>query len=233
MLQAIELCRRAIELAPDEAECHARLAAGLWAAGVSGWMPSGVAAIEEALALATRAINLDEGLSIGHNIMASVLIGAGRHDEAIAAAERCHELAPGDFAANSQRGQTLAIAGKYEESLPFLDRALRLSPKDPMIFWVHNSRTIALFGLERYDELITAAQRVSRQLPEWVHAHTMLAAGFMGLGELQRATQSVQAAVRLNPRLTVRRAMRQYPLRNGADAARLAAFLRDAGLAES
>ena len=233
MLQAVELCRRAIELEPDSAAGHAYLATSLWAGAISGWMPSGADAFDEALQMAMRAVNLDETLAAGHGVLASVLIGLRRYDEAIAASERAYELAPGDFVAINQVGQTLAFAGRYEEALPYLDLALRLSPKDPMIYWVYQSRSLALFGLERYEEMIAAAQRVSRQLPQWVDAHTMMAAGYAALGKAEQATLSLGKAVTLDPRLTVRRVMRRQPMRDEAAAARLSGFLRTAGLAEA
>ena len=232
MMQAIELSRRAIELEQDNASGYAMLATSLWAGAISGWMPSGTVAFEEALQMAMRAVNLDEALTHGHNILASVLIGLRRYDEAIAAGERAYELAPGDSVAISQVGQTLAFAGRYEEALPYLDRALRLSPKDPMIYWVYQSRSIALFGLERYEEMIAAAHRVSRQLPQWVDAHTMLTAGYVALGQMDQAGLSLAKAITLDPRLTVRRVLRRQPMRDEVAAARLAVFLRTAGLAE-
>ena len=231
MLQAIELCRSAIELDPGDAVSHAYLATSLWAAAISGWLPTGQAAIDEALQMAERSLNLDESLAIGHQVLASVLIGFRRYDEAIAAAERSYQLAPGDFGANSQVGQTLAFAGRYEEALPYLDRALRLSPRDPMIYWVYQSRSIALFGLQRHEELIAAAQRVSRQLPEWVYAHTMRAAGLAALGRTDEARLALDDARHLDPGLTVRRVTRRLPLRDEAALARLAGLLTEVGLA--
>jgi adenylate cyclase len=131
MLEAIELSRRAIALAPDDAEGHANLSFCLWGASMGGWLPSGSAAIDEALQRSQRAINLDERLALGHISMATVMIALRRHDEAIDAAERAYELAPGDFSINHQLGQSLAYAGRYEEALPWFERAMRLSPKDP------------------------------------------------------------------------------------------------------
>jgi len=233
MLLALELSRRAVELAPNEADGYANLAACLWGAAISGWLPSGAPAMEEALAMATRAINLDEALPKAQYCMATVLLGVGRHDEAIAAAERARELGPADFGANNMLGQALAYGGRYEEALPYFERALRLSPKDPLLFSVYQSRSIAQFGLGRYPELVADAQRVARQLPEWVEAHTLLAAGLVGLGRLEQATQAIDSARKLDERLSVRRVMRRHPIRKEEDAARLAAFLRDAGLVEA
>ena len=232
MMQAIEMSRRAVELEPDNASGYAMLATSLWAGAVSGWMPSGTAAIEEALQMTMRAVNRDEALAFAHNILASILIGLRRYDEAISAGQRAYELAPGDSVAISQVGQTLAFAGRYEEALPYLDRALRLSPKDPMIYWVYQSRSLALFGLERYEEMIAAAQRVARQLPQWVDAHTMMTVGYVALGRMDQAALSLANAITLDSRMTVRRVMRRQPLRDEAAAARLAGFLRRAGLAE-
>jgi len=94
-------------------------------------------------------------------------------------------------------------------------------------------RSVALFGLQRYADMVGSLQRVSRQLPQWVEAHTMMAAGFIGQGQPAQAAQAIASARKLDSRLTVRRVMRRHPLCIEADAARLAAFLRDAGLADA
>lgn len=232
MLLALELCRRGIELAPDEAEGYADHAACLWAAAMSGWLPSGASAIDEALVAATRAVNLDDSLPKAHYCMAMVLIGMGRHGEAVAVAQRGCELGPGDFSVNLVLGQALAYAGRYDEALPYLDSALRLSPRDPMLFGVYQVRSIALFGLGRYEELIASVQRVARQLPEWVQSHTMIAAGFAALGNVEQASHAIDEACKLDPKLTVQRVMRRHPFRIEDDALRLARYLRVAGLPE-
>jgi adenylate cyclase len=232
MLEAKALSRRIIELAPAEAEGHARLAVCLWAESISGWSSSGSAAIEEAMRSVTRALNLDAGSSYPYVALALLLTAQRRHDEAIVAAERACELAPGDFSATCQAAQALAYAGRYEEALPRFDLALRLSPKDPLLYTVHQVRAMALFGQQRYAEMVGALQRVSQQLPEWIEAHTLMAVGFVGLREPEQAGNAIANALRLDPRLTVRRVMRRHPLAIEADVARLAGFLRAAGLAD-
>ena len=233
MLEAIALSRRAIELAPDEAEGHAGLASFLWAAALSGWMPSGSAAIDEAMQAAARAVNLNEGLSGAQAVMSLLLVALRRHDEAIVAAERACELAPGNFDAILRAAVVLTYAGHYEDALPRFDLALRMSPKDPLLYGAYQVRSVALFGLQRYADMVGSLQRVSRQLPQWVEAHTMMAAGFIGQGQPAQAAQAIASARKLDSRLTVRRVMRRHPLCIEADAARLAAFLRDAGLADA
>ena len=47
-----------------------------------------------------------------------------------------------------------------------------------------------------------------------------------------QAAEAIANALRLDPRLTVRRVMRRHPLAIEADAARLATILREAGLAD-
>lgn len=56
-----------------------------------------------------------------------------------------------------------------------------------------------------------------------------MAAGFVSLGQPKRAADSIAHALRLGPRLNVRRVMRGHLLAIEAEAARLAAFLRSAG----
>jgi TolB-like protein/thioredoxin-like negative regulator of GroEL len=232
MFEATALCRRVIESAPGEAEEYAWLAACLWAESMSGWASSGSAAIEEAMRSVTRAVNLDAGSSAAYVSLALLLTAQRRHDEAIVAAERACELGPSDFNANTQAAQALAYAGRYADALPRFDLALRLSPKDPLLYNVHQVRAIALFGQQRYAEMVGALQRVSQQLPEWIEAHTLMAAGFIGLGQPEQAVEAIANALRLDARLTMRRVMRRHPLAIEADAARLAAFLREAGLAD-
>lgn len=87
-------------------------------------------------------------------------------------------------------------------------------------------------GLRRYEDLIASAQRVARQFPEWVQSHVMIAAGFAGLGKMEQASQALDEARELDPRLTAQRVMRRQPMRVEADALRMAGFLRAAGLAE-
>jgi len=232
MLEATALCRRMIELAPAEAEGHAWLAACLWAESMIGWARSGSEAIEEAMRSVKRAVNLDSGSSTAYVSLALLLTAQRRHDEAIVAAERACELAPSAFNANTQAAQALAYAGRYDDALPRFDLALRLSPKDPALYTVHQVRAIALFGKQRYAEMVGALQRVSQQLPEWIEAYTLMAVGFVGLSRPEQAADAIAHALRLDPRLTVRRVMRRHPLAIEADAARLAAFLRAAGLAD-
>ena len=150
---------------------------------------------------------------MGHNVMAVVLIALRRHDEAIAAAERGYELAPGDFSVNNQRGQTLAYAGRYEEALPWFDRALAAEPEGP----VH------LLGLpDAFDRVCSACSATPKWLPlrsecrgscpNGSSAHTMMAAGYIGLGQLPPGHTAIDNARKLDPRLTVRRVMRQPPV---------------------
>lgn len=231
MLRAIELMRGALVLAPDEAPNHVYLATMLWATSISGWGRPGGADFAEAQLHAQRALNLDENLAPAHNIMASILNGLGRNGEALAAAERCIELSPGDFMSQAQLGQTLAFAGRYEQALTSLDRAQRLSPRDPSMYWVWQSRSIALFGLERYAEALAAAQRVTRQLPEWVNAYLMMAAAHAALEQPEPARTALAQALSLDPRMTIRRYIRRQAHSDQSVASRLATFLRDAGLA--
>jgi hypothetical protein len=87
-----------------------------------------------------------------------------------------------------------------------------------------------LFALDRYDDVISGAQHVMRQLPTWTEAFTMQAAAYAKLGRIEDARLAVEGLLRLDGRYSIKRALRRHPYRNSDDREKLAAALMRAGL---
>ena len=229
-LKGVELGRRAIELDPGESDGYTVAALCLFAIASSGWTTSGQAAMSEALALSSRAVNLDAGNAVAHSTLGIALLSFERHDEAVLHVKRGSELNPGSYYTSLSTAMTLGYCGEPEESLNWFETTLRVNPRDPRIYSTQQSMCVPLFTLDRYDEVVRAAQRVMRQIPNWTEAFTMQAAAYAKLGRLDEARAAVERLHCIDPQYSVRRALRRHPYRDAADRGKLAEALTQAGL---
>jgi len=229
-LYGVELGRRAIELDADESDGYTVTALCLYAIATSGWTTTGQAAMSEALALSSRAVNLDAGNAVAHSTLGITLLSFDRHDEAVSHVRRGSELNPGSYNTSISTAMTLGYSGEPEESLNWFEKTLRVNPRDPRSYTAQQSMCVPLFALDRYDEVIRAAQRVMHQIPNWTEAFTMQAAAYAKLGRLDEARAAVERLRCIDPQYSVRRALRRHPYRDATDRAKLADALRQAGL---
>lgn len=229
-LRGVELGRRAIELDPDESDGYTVTATCLYAIASSGWTKTGQAAMSEALALLSRAVNLDAANAFAHSFLGVALLSFDRHDEAVSHVKRGSELSPGSYWTSVGTAMTLGYCGEPEESLTWFEKTLRVNPCDPRIYSAQQSMCVPLFALDRYDEVVRAAQRVMRHIPNWTEAFTMQAAAYAKLGRLDEARVAIERLLCIDPQYSVRRALRRHPYRDATDRDKLADALSQAGL---
>ena len=229
-LHGAELGRRSIELDPNESDGYTVTALCLFAIASSGWTKTGQAAMSEALALSSRAVNLDGGNAAAHSTLGITLLSFGRHEEAVSHVKRGSELSPGSYYASLSTAMTLGYCGEPEESLTWFEKTLRINPRDPRLYSAQQSMCVPLFALGRYDEVVRGAQLVMRQIPNWTEAFSMQAAAFAKLGRLDEARAAVDGLRRIDPQYSIRRALRRHPYRDAADRDKLANALGQAGL---
>jgi arylsulfatase A-like enzyme/Tfp pilus assembly protein PilF len=122
--RAVDLYRRVVAAAPDDADARYDLAVALHEAG----RPA------EALAAAEEAVRRDPGRPEAHNALGIALFDAGRPAEALAEFDRAIHLDPRSALANNNRGNVLRAAGKYDEAADAYGRAIELAPRyvDPL-----------------------------------------------------------------------------------------------------
>jgi len=229
-LRGVELGREAIRLDPHESDGYVATAVCLYVLALSGWAASGREAMNEAVSLLSRAINLDADNAMAYSMLGVALLAVGRHDEAVSQVKRGSELAPGSYYAAVCSGIVLGYCGEPQESLKSFATAVRVSPRDPRIYATYQSKCAALFVLDRLDEVVSAAQRVMRLLPDWPEALTMQAAALAKLGRTDDARHAIESLLGLDARYSVRRALRRHPYREVADRDKLANALMQAGL---
>jgi TolB-like protein/Flp pilus assembly protein TadD len=229
-LRGVELGREAIRLDPAESDSYAVTASCLYVLAMSGWASSGREAIDEAISLLSRAINLDAEHAMAYTMLGVCLLSIGRHDEAVSQVNRGSELAPGSYYAAVGRGIVLGYSGEPDESLRSVATALRVSPRDPRIYATYQARCAPLFVLDRFDEVVSAARYIMRLLPDWPEGLTMQAAALAKLGRADDAHDAIGLLLGLDPQYSVARALRRHPYRDLADREKLAAALMQAGL---
>jgi tetratricopeptide (TPR) repeat protein len=119
-----------------------------------------------------RAIELDPKLLTVHSLHGRALMGVGRRLDAQESFRRELALNPNDFESNLYLGLLLKDDGKLDEAEQNLKRALRLRPQDAR----------ALYGLGglhlaagRLDPARDALSAVTKAVPDYAQAHTLLA----------------------------------------------------------
>jgi adenylate cyclase len=229
-LDGVELGREAMRLDPGESDGYLATAACLYAVAASGWAVSGQEAMNEVVALLSRALNLDADNALAHSLLGLALVSFGRHDEAASQVKRGCEVAPGSYYASVSAGIVLGYCGEPHEALGRFETAFRVSPRDPRLYSAYQSQCVPLFALDRYEQVIRAAQYVMRQVPNWTESFTMQAAAYARLGQLDEARNAVESLRRIDAQYSLRRALRRHPYRDATERDKLADALGQAGL---
>jgi len=188
---------RAIALDPGYAHAHA------WRSMVitSKYVIEGTrdsTAIDEALAGAQRALELDDADAWSHQAMGYALLWRGQLDLAGAHFDRAIGLNPNDVNIACDRANFLLYADRLDEALRSLDAALQRDPFPPM--WAWEVRGSVLYGLKRYEEAIAAYRNVDADY-FWMPA--FLAASYAQAGQVENARRALAEFLRVRPGVTV------------------------------
>ena len=93
----------------------------------------GHAALVDAIAAATKAIEISPGLGEAHASLGLVLSATGNYSSAVKEFSTAVRLDPGSYGAHYYWGRTCFAEGKPEEAAEHLETAWKLSPRDPQI----------------------------------------------------------------------------------------------------
>ena len=225
--EAARLFQQAIDLDPGYAIAHALLAA-LRCAHWKDDPGDSNAKLDEAYVLARRAVELDDGDSTCHAMLAHVLVLQRSFDLAVQYARRAVEINPNNQWNSADLGSVLIWTGQSEEALRCFARSREIDPYfDAPWYW----RAIgqAYMHLSRYAEAVANFNH-SRARPYRTVALT--AACYAELGDMDRARAYVADCLALKPDFSIRQYMKKEPFKLAADAERIQAALRKAGLPE-
>jgi TolB-like protein/tetratricopeptide (TPR) repeat protein len=194
------------------------------------------AALREGLAAATRAIELDPADSNGHLRKALLLTfapGSGQSGEALAHLRTAHVLNPNDVNVLTVLGWSEATAGNVEQGIAYLQQALRLAPRSPLRYSTNANLSVAFSLAKDYASTVKHASLAATDAPDFALAQTMLAFGYVGIRDIEKARAAYDRAHQLAPEYLQKRLNGDVPYERAEDRQRYVRFMRvAAGLDE-
>jgi TolB-like protein len=182
--------------------------------------------LDDAYRLGLRAVELDDGESTCHSLLAQVAMCRRSYELALQHIQRSIELNPNNQWNTADMAYVLSYAGRAEEALAWSARATQIDPYfDPPWHWRQTG--IALMVLRRFEEALVMFARV----PSRTFRDLALMAGCHArTGHAERARELVAATLALEPAFSVERFMTKEPFRSASDADELRRSLEAAGL---
>jgi len=217
--EAVKWFDRAIELDPNYSLAYA------WRVCSSSRLPDFDSAA--GLNYVKKAIELDENNAEGHRIMASFQMWLGNFEAAEQHSCRAMALNPSNAYVRARTAAFYTFNHEPERALELIEEAEALDPFLPV--WCLEEQGVALFNLGRYDEALTAFDRLAFQT---IRSRSYAAACAMAANDGARARKSVAEARALSPGLTVTRLLGTETYRVAEDTERLRRLLIEAGLPE-
>jgi tetratricopeptide (TPR) repeat protein len=215
--RALELVRRAVELAPGDAATHADL--GLVLARVNQ-LPQAIAAYEQALAI-------DPNLPDARSNLATLLFQTGRTDEGTGLLREAAAAYPGRPDIQQNLANVLLMTGQEEAAAQVLRDAIAVNATDAGL---RHMLGVVLTFQGKVEDSVAMFREALEIDPGNAEVHTGLAIGLWELKRYAEAMDSYRAALRHSPNDPA--AVRDYAwalavcpqddLRDGAEALQLA-----------
>jgi len=226
-VQARQMYEKAIELDPTYAVAYANLGWIYFVEWVYQWSQA-PQTLEQAFALAQKAIALDDSLPMAHMTLGSVSAWRKQHDQAIAEGERAMALAPNWADCYAWFAQILIVAGRPADAIGLVEKAMRLNPQYPA--WYSGTLGWAYRFTRRYEEAITVLKQTLAGNPNDLGAHMNLAATYSELDRMEEARAEVAEMLRISPNFSLEVLRRINAQKNPVLAERTIEALRKAGL---
>jgi Flp pilus assembly protein TadD len=171
--------------------------------------------IEEAVAAAHRALEVDPGLGVGWNILGVVQRAQGQEVEAEASFRKALAVDPKDGAPCGNLENLLRAQGRVEEAQTYRERGLEIRKRDPFFNAFLAEEAL---GEQQWDEAARRIKQAIKLLPMepefyWIQARVALAQGRTkdAIKALEKARKWAQpeAQARYDSKLTLLRNIKQ------------------------
>jgi TolB-like protein/tetratricopeptide (TPR) repeat protein len=225
--EATRLLEAAVKLDPGYGLAHAVLAALRWDSWYADRSGSD-ARLQEAYALAKRAVELDQNESTCFAILGHVCLRRRSFDQAVQYGQRAIELNPTNPWNRADIGAIFVYLGRAEDALAAFRLTRDIDPYfDQSWYWRFMGQAYML--LHRYEEALESFGHVEAPPARML----ALAAGCRArLNDFERAKATVAECLAKDPDFSIRHFMSKEPFKIAADAAHMAESLRLAGLPE-
>jgi adenylate cyclase len=197
---ARQLLEEAIALDPQyEAGYSLLCAVAINEAGLGG---NPREALERALGLEKKAVELDDTSPFSHVALAWAYISLKKHDQALVEAEKAVSCSPNSAWAYYALASALHFSERFEEAIPFFEKSLRLSPI-PVTGYVLLNQGHAYRQLGRYEQAMTAYNKLLHLYPKHLGGHLGLAATYWYMGYEKEARAEVAEVLRIDPKFSL------------------------------
>lgn len=232
---ALSYAEQALARDPDFAAAHSLMARALGTIFFFQWSDAPQETLIAATEAAKRAIELDDQNAQAHAALGYIYRFTGEAEPAIANLERAVLLNPNDARIRLELAHTYDWFRMQSEALPHVELALKLSPRDPLLQNMYFYKGHILFHLGQHEGALEAARQLGAVATSdtWrVFHHLLRAANFNELGRSEEAQEAVDAALLINPKLSITAMQRQFAgSKNHPENRRIwLASLRNAGL---
>jgi TolB-like protein/tetratricopeptide (TPR) repeat protein len=185
--EARRLAEQAVALDPGSAIAHVRLGWAHCMDHLFGWTVDRAPVLDRAIALARRAVSLNERDSRARTLLGFALLYHRDFEEARAQLRSAVSLNQNDVEAHAMYGVLLSAVAEHEAAIEQFDIARRY---DPFEFnWVTVCRGAALFSARRYGDAIESLLRLPHPNSE---VRCWLAASYAGSGRLAEARTTLE-----------------------------------------
>jgi TolB-like protein/DNA-binding winged helix-turn-helix (wHTH) protein len=224
--QARVLLRRAIAIDPNYADAYAALAESYYIATSMGWAEAPAAVLDQAEALANKALSIDDSEVRAHVVLGRIHIFHRRYEQAKAEIDRAIAINANDAHGIAGRGNILMWLGQTGAAISDLELAQRIDPElDAMDRF---ALSLAYYLKGRYDAAIDEAELNLRKNTGANFSRIVLAAAYAQHDRAEDAARVVAAIRRFDPTFDARDFGTKFL--KPADLERLRDGLRKAGL---
>jgi tetratricopeptide (TPR) repeat protein len=184
--KAIDEYRRVIEVEPDDALAHARLARLLILRRK----------FSEAEDLARLAVELNPDDAYNNAVLGLALDWQGKYDDALPYALRAVDIDPNNVFAQAYLSELYSDMGRVDKSVPGAKKAIEL---DDNSFEAHRALGYAYETSGKYRNAITEYQRAIQIAPNLGFLYVAAARNLRGIGQYRNALALIQQAIQADP----------------------------------
>ncbi len=201
--EAEKLFQSAIDLDPGFGPAYAGVAFLLNVHVIMGWTDTPDQTLGRALQAGQLAVSVDDKDPFAHFALGRILTMQGDFEAAIAELGKAIDLNPNLALAHYGLGFALTWSGRAREALPHYHKAIRQSPHDPALWSFEALTGYAHIQLGEYAEAVEWQRKAARHPNSGFWANLHLVVAFIEQEEAGKARVAVDAALELQPDLSV------------------------------
>lgn len=195
--QAASCFEQVIRIEPDSPMGYLGAAWTHLSASRYGWSDSAPNSLQQAAALARKALYLDERCADAHALLGYQHLLSLDHDQAIAAGERSVALNPNHADNVANLACSYAVSGRPGDAIIAMRRAMRLCPTYPA--WYLNILGYAHYLCGEYEDAERVLRLALEREPAYTDCRLILAGVHQARGRADQARQEAREVLRIEP----------------------------------